>query len=85
MKLWLIGQFIRKTKDGAVWEFQGIVDSEEKARSACTAPNIFFAPIELNYLYPDERSVSGHKFIYAPEVMDAVYPFHEEKHDPLSN
>lgn len=55
MEVWICGQ--SKTKDGTVWELQGIFSTEEKAVEACRKPNYFVAPIILDEEYPEETEV----------------------------
>lgn len=47
-ELWVVGQHVLGTEIGAIWEFQGIFDSKEKALSECKDQNWFIAPMELN-------------------------------------
>jgi len=53
--LFIVGKFIKETKEGNVWEFSGVFDSEEKAIDACISPYYFIGPIALNFCFPDER------------------------------
>jgi len=52
MKLFLIGQ-IRNVS----WDFQGVVNDEELAISACINKNYFYAPVILNEIMQDELQV----------------------------
>jgi hypothetical protein len=56
MRLWICGEGKEKTESGVVWELLGVFDSEEKAVAACTMPNHFVGPAELNQRLPDESS-----------------------------
>ena len=54
-KLWMCGQLMGEwNKDGSVWGFQGVFDSEEKAIVACRTDKYFITPIELNVNLPHE-------------------------------
>ena len=54
-KLWACGQWRREDDDGlSVWDFQGVFDSEERARSACKDDNWFIWPVFINAELPEE-------------------------------
>jgi len=49
MKLWLVGVYVKKTDEGAIWDFQGIFDSKQSAIDLCSGhENWFVAECELN-------------------------------------
>ena len=56
MTLYVVGIYIEKTESGAVWEFQGVFDSVEKAEKACIKNNFFVAEAELNEELPAENT-----------------------------
>jgi hypothetical protein len=64
MKLYLVGQFEAKVKEGIVWEFQGIFDSREKALAACRDSNYCIQSVELNESLPHGQL----------EFQDSEYP-----------
>ena len=47
-KLFVVGKFIRGVSGGAVWEFEGVFDSREKAIAACKDKKYFIGPCLLN-------------------------------------
>lgn len=55
-KLWVCGKI--KSKDkwklSKSWEFIGVFNSEILARDACRNKYYFIAPVELNFIAPDE-------------------------------
>lgn len=46
--LWICGQCKNGEFPNIIWDFQGIFDSEEKARKACRDENYFIMPVKLN-------------------------------------
>lgn len=66
-KVWIVGQS-KPTVSGAtwtrVWEFQGVVASEEAAIKACKTPMYFIFPATIGEILPDE----------SVELYGAYYP-----------
>lgn len=54
MKLWYVGQSRHGETPNAVWDFQGVFSSEEKAIAACHGPQFFVVPVELDREFPLE-------------------------------
>lgn len=52
IQLWVCGKV--NPQNFQEWEFQGVFDSEEKARNACTGKNHFIGPATLNESLPPE-------------------------------
>lgn len=53
MILWIVGKTVENTDRGAIWEFQGVYASLEKAREACK-PGYFIGPATLDQIVPDQ-------------------------------
>lgn len=64
--LWMVGQFIKETEHGNIWDFQGVFTSEEQAVKACRTPAYFVVPIALNQELPHETVVA----------LGGYYPLH---------
>jgi len=64
MRLWIVGQTRSGEFPDLVWDFQGVFDSEDKAREACINEWYWMAPITVNESLSDES--------YA--FPDIVYP-----------
>jgi hypothetical protein len=57
-KVYVVGQFIKETEDGPVWEMQGVFSSEEKAVKACSDnDNYFVGPLNLDEELPHKRMI----------------------------
>ena len=54
MTYWIVGKYKAETEEGAVWDAQGVFDTEEKAKKACIHNNYFIGPMELNELVTDK-------------------------------
>lgn len=52
---WIVGQFIKETPEGAVWDLQGVFANEQLALEACTTPAFFLGPMDINKALPHER------------------------------
>lgn len=59
---WLVGQVRSGEFPNMVWEFQGIFDSEQKAKEACRNDQYFVAPVVLNGKIPDESAIFPDSF-----------------------
>jgi hypothetical protein len=46
--LWIVGQYRSGEDLNAVWDFQGVFSSREKAIAACRDRNYFIAPATLD-------------------------------------
>jgi hypothetical protein len=66
-ELWLVGKHVLQTDLGAVWEFQGIFETRNRAIEVCRNENYFIAPVSIGYVWPDELV----------EWIGAYYPFGE--------
>jgi hypothetical protein len=54
--LYAVGEYIRKTDDGAVWDFCGVFEKQEDAEKACIGDSYFVGPIpSLNKAFPANR------------------------------
>lgn len=52
--VFLVGKYLEQHEKGAVWEFQGVFTSEQKADEACVGPEYFYGPATLDKAIPDE-------------------------------
>lgn len=52
-EIFIVGKYIKKTKDGAVWEFEGVFSSKDKAEAACVDRNYFVGPCLFNRIPSD--------------------------------
>ena len=52
-QFWIVGKSLGETDR---WEFQGLFDDRELAKSACVGDNYFIAPVSLNEAIGDETS-----------------------------
>ncbi len=55
--LWLSGQIIEWTPNGAIWEVQGIYSTRELAVETCLDDYWFVGPIVLNQEIPADPTV----------------------------
>lgn len=53
--VFVVGRMIAEESAGFVWDFFGVFDTEKAAVAACTTPQHFVGPVELNFRTPDER------------------------------
>lgn len=57
-KVWVVGEYIKKTRHGGVWDFMGVFTDENIAVGVCKGhKNRFVGPAELNKVLPDMRTV----------------------------
>lgn len=68
MILWIVGKTLNKA--GTKWEFCGVFDDEEKAKSACKDDNYFVGPATLNQEIITVETI---------DWPDAYYPTAKEK------
>ena len=47
-KYFIVGKFIERLENGAVWDFGGLFDDKKLAVKACITEDYFVAPAELN-------------------------------------
>jgi hypothetical protein len=52
IELYVVGKVLKNTKDGRLWEFQGIFTSKILAESACIEENFFIGPVKLDSRIP---------------------------------
>ena len=51
---WIVCQNVAGREPHFVWEFQGLFDSERRARAACLNRNYWMAQVAVNETLPDE-------------------------------
>ena len=55
--VYAVGEYIKETEDGAVWDLAGIFEDQSKAEAACVKDNYFVGPMPLNTALPTKREV----------------------------
>ena len=62
--IYIVGEFIAKTKKGAVWQLLGIATTEAQAVASCREHTHFYAPFEVGWFDYGEPQ----------EMTNVVYP-----------
>lgn len=56
--MWLVGEYVKKTDEGAVWFYCGIFTTKDKAITACKNDNYFIVPtMDIDVEMPEERGI----------------------------
>ena len=72
MKLWVVGEVIKNTRKGQIWECVGVFDSAKLAESSCLTRRHFVGPLDLNDIIQGSVEWEG---CYFPNADGSTRPW----------